>query len=73
MKLNEVNIMMVQFDNEVGKLARQNLQLPLPTANGRITITDNTLKITAQENHIEKNIENEQEFLKFLKVYFNLA
>ena len=45
----------------------------LPTKNGRITITGNTLKITSQENHTEKHIENEIELNKYLKKYFNIT
>jgi len=40
---------------------------------GRITINGNTLKITSQENHTEKYNENEIEFNKYLKKYFNIT
>ncbi len=45
----------------------------LPTDKGRITVTGNTIKITLQENHTEKHIENEIEFNKYLKKYYNIS
>ena len=45
----------------------------LPTENGRITVTGNTLKITEKNNHTEKYIENEKELKKILTDYFNIS
>ncbi len=36
--------------------------ITLPTENGRVTISDNTLKIKELESTIEKVLENENEF-----------
>jgi len=45
----------------------------LPTENGRITITGNTLKISEENKYTEQNIENEMKFKKILKNNFNIS
>lgn len=45
----------------------------IPFKNGRITITDNVLKISKDGNTEETIIENEIQFNKLLKDYFNIV
>ncbi len=44
----------------------------LPTSEGRITLTDNTLKITAKNGITEKQLANETEVQNILLKYFNI-
>jgi len=44
----------------------------IPTQNGRITLTDKSLKITNNESIEEKEIKNEEQFYQLLKEYFSI-
>ncbi len=44
----------------------------IPTRNGRITLTDKSLKITNNESIEEKEIKNEEQFYQLLKEYFSI-
>lgn len=44
----------------------------LPTEDGRITISGNSLKLTRGDNHKETEIKNEADLKKLLQKYFNM-
>jgi len=44
----------------------------LPTQNGRITLTGNTLKITEKEIVTERQLNNQQEVQQVLSNYFGI-
>ena len=44
----------------------------IPTEGGRITITDNKVKVTDGTTQTEQKINNEEEFVLNLEKYFNI-
>jgi N-hydroxyarylamine O-acetyltransferase len=70
-ELNEYEKMCTYHQTSPDSHFTQKRVCSLPTDNGRITITGNKLKFTSLEDQTEKHIEDEVEFHKMLKDYFN--